>query len=282
MKAHYSIISAQTRPEVHERIIIGLLLISQIKPYFAISKNKLSIVRTLVAKPLFQFLHDTIRQISDAVEKENDYKQLLFSSEEVDHKFSEKYLEYLSRYSNNLVNVSAPVRLDMEIDESVFNMLFCKYVDQLGVAPQEKAIRSVERIKESFYPEVTKYYNTDKTISKKELPGLPMAVNVDLIGKNKKPVFAQIIDFERPVYNIRQDVSAIQFLHDAYGENQSMAFLIGNEPDKSIYPNSHDAWSDLRQWKTASFVEIQEIEKLKKYAIEHNVTPLFAENIQPS
>jgi len=282
MKAHYSIISAQTRPEVHERIIIGLLLIGQNKPYFSVSKNKLNIVKALIAKPLFHFLQDTIQQISDAVEKENDYKQLLFPSEEVDHKFSEKYLEYLSRYSNNLVNVSAPVRLDMEINESVFNTLFCKYVDQLGAAPKEKVIRSVEKIKESFYPQVTKYYNTDKNISKKELPELPMTVNVDLIGKNEKPVYAQIIDFERPVYNIRQDISVIQSLHSAYGENKSMAFLIGNEPDKTKFSQSHEAWSDLRQWKTAEFIEIKEIEKLKKYAIEHNVLPLFQENIQPS
>jgi len=273
MKSHYSILSAVVRPEIQEKISIGLLLVSTNEVYFQVSKTKLSAVRTLLDSSLYKYLNETIKQIDAAVLKEDSNKNTLFAESDKNIQFSQSYLGYMNNYSNNLINFSAPVEIDLSGDEKLFNFLFNKYVDATEII--QKKTKSVEKIKEEFYPQVKNYYYTNKEVTTSDIPTLLMSVNVDLIGKNELPVFGQIIDFERPVYNIRQDVAVLDFLMDAYGTGKSKNFMVGNEPDKNAYPNSHDAWNDLRKGNKFNFLPLDEIEQIKDYAIAHGVQPLF-------
>ena len=200
-------------------------------------------------------------------------KKTIFADSDKNIQFSQSYLAYLNNYSNNLINFSAPVEIDIPGDENLFNFLFNKYVDATGMV--QKKTKSVEKVKEEFYPKIKNYYNTDKEVTTKDIPTLPMSVNVDIIGKNKLPVFGQIIDFERPVYNIRQDVAVLDFLMDAYEPGGTRSYMVGNEPDKTSYPKSHAAWNDLRKWNKFNYLPLEEIEQIKEYAIEHGVAPLF-------
>ena len=274
MKSHYSILSAVVRPEIQEKISIGLLLVSADELFFSFSKNKISILKSLLDPSLYKFLNETIRQIDLAVSSENLKKETLFANNDHSIQFSESYLSYMNRYSNNLINFSSPVQIDLPANDNLYNFLFKKYIDASGSV--QKKTKTVEKVKEEFYPKIKTYYNTDKEITTAEIPKLLMSVNVDIIGKNKIPVFGQIIDFERHVYNIRQDVAVLDFLMDAYEKNKSYSFLIGNEPDKIVFPKSHEAWNDLRKWNKFSYLPLDEIGKVKEYAVEHGVQPLFA------
>ncbi len=273
MKSHYSILSAVVRPEIQEKISIGLLLVSEGELFFSISKHKLSAVKSLIDHSLYRFLNETIRQIESSVSLENSDKKSLFQNSEPSMPFSLGYLSYMNRYSNNLINFSAPVEIELPANAELFNFLFKKYIDSTGYV--EKKTKSVERVKEEFYPDVKNYYNIEKDITPIDLPKLPMSVNIDFIGKNEIPVFGQIIDFERPVYNIRQDVAELDFLMHAYEEGKFCSFLICNEPDSAAYPRSHEAWADLRKWNKTINVPLEEIEKVKEYAEAHGVEPLF-------
>jgi len=102
-----------------------------------------------------------------------------------------------------------------------------------------------------------------------------MTVTVDIIGKNELPVFGQIIDFDRSIYNIRQDIAVLSFLMDAYKPGGTRSFMVGNEPDKAAFPKSHDAWNDLHKWNKFNYLTLEEIEEIKEYAIENNVVPLL-------
>jgi len=273
MKSHYSILSAVVRPEIQEKISIGLLLVTTSDVYFQFSKTKLSAVRTLLDSSLYKYLNETIKQIETTVSTEQSTKETLFAASNKNRQFSQSYLAYMSNYSNNLINFSAPVEIDLEGNENLFNLLFNKYVDSTALV--QKKTKSVERIKEEFYPQVKEYYFTNKEVTTKDIPTLPMSVNVDIIGKNELPVFGQIIDFERPIYNIRQDVAVLDFLMDAYEKVGSKNFMVGNEPNKIIYPKSHEAWQDLRNWNKFNYLPLDEIEKIKEYAVEHGVVPMF-------
>ena len=273
MKSHYSILSAIVRPEIEEKISIGLLLVSTNEVYFQFSKTKLSAVRTLLDASLYKYLNETIRQIEVAVLNEDSNKNTLFANSNKNIQFSQSYLAYMNNYSNNLINFSAPVEIDLPGDEKLFNFLYNKYVDATEII--QKKTKSVEKIKEEFYPQVKNYYNTNKEVTTSDIPNLLMSVNVDLIGKNEWPVFGQIIDFERPVYNIRQDVAVLDFLMDAYDPGKARNFMVGNEPDKNAYPKSHDAWTDLRKGKKFNYLPLEEIDQIKEYAEEHGVVPLF-------
>jgi hypothetical protein len=112
-------------------------------------------------------------------------------------------------------------------------------------------------------------------LSRNEIPELLMTVNVDMIGKNEVPVFSQLIDFERQLNFIQQDVAVLEFLFNALEKQNPKSFLVGNEPDKSAYPKSHTAWNDLRNYSRFEFVALEEIERVKVYAEEHGVMPLL-------
>lgn len=273
MKSHYSILSAVVRPEIQEKISIGLLLVSTNDVYFQFSKTKLSAVKTLLDSTLYKYLNETIKQIEATVCTEKSTKETLFADSNKNMQFSQSYLAYMSNYSNNLINFSAPVEIDLEGNENLFHLLFNKYVDSTVFV--QKKTKSVERIKEEFYPQVKEYYFTDKEVTTKDIPTLPMSVNVDIIGKNELPVFGQIIDFERPIYNIRQDVAVLDFLMDAFETGGSRNFMVGNEPDKIAYPKSHEAWNDLRKWNKFNYISLDEIDLIKEYAVEHGVVPSF-------
>jgi hypothetical protein len=165
----------------------------------------------------------------------------------------------------------------MPVNATLFDFLYKKYVDSVGII--QKKVKPVKQIKEEFYPSVKDYYNTDVQVTPQQIKGLPLSVNIDVVGKNEIEVFAQIIDFERPVYNITQDVGELNLLMGAFDDGKSKNFLIGDEPNKEIYPKSHDAWADLRNWNKLECFPLDEIERLKDYAVKHGVKPLFETEI---
>jgi len=272
MKSHYTILSAVIRPEIQEKISVGLLLVSTNGLFFMCSKNKLSVVRSLIDNSLYKFLNETIRQIDTAIANEKADKGSIFIDTPHSIQFSEGYISYMNRYSNNLINFSAPIQIDLPSDNSLFQFLFNKYVDDATVPV--KRTKSIEAVKADFYPQITSYFNTEKDITTNDLPGLPMSVNVDMIGKNEVTTFAQIIDFERNLNLIQQDVAVLEFLTNALVTEKPKSFMVANEPDKQAYPKSHTAWNDLRHWSKIEFVLLEEIDKIRAYAEEHNVQPL--------
>ena len=46
--------------------------------------------------------------------------------------------------------------------------------------------------------------------------------------------------------------------------------------DRKSFPKSHDTWSNLRNWKKSSFIELEEIGAVKEYAEEHGGAFRFA------
>jgi len=274
MKSHYTILSAVIRPEIQEKISIGLLLVSANGLFFLCSKNKLSVVRSLIDNSLYKYLNETIRQIDTAIEKEKNEKGSIFTDAPHHVQFSEGYLSYMNSYSNNLINFSAPLQIEMEADTKLFQFLYNKYVDAAAVPV--KRTRSVDAIKQDFYPQIGAYYNTEKDVTAADIPALPMSVNVDVIGKNEVTTFAQIIDFERHLNFIQQDVAVLEFLTNALIHEHPKSFMVANEPDKLVYPKSHAAWNDLRRWNKVEYIPIEEIDRVRIYAEVHNVQPLLS------
>lgn len=273
MKSHYTILSAVIRPEIQEKISIGLLLVSANGLFFMCSKNKLSIVRSLIDSSLYKYLNETIRQIDAAISSETAEKGSIFRDAPHSIQYSEGYISYMNRYSNNLINFSEPIQIDMPGDNGLFQFLYNKYVDATAVTVRKT--KSIDVLKADFYPQITTYYNTEKDITTNDIPGLPMSVNVDIIGKNEVMTFAQIIDFERNLNLIQQDVAVLEFLINALSNEKPKSFMVANEPDITVFPKSHTAWNDLRHWNKVEFVPLDEIDRIRTYAQEHNVQPLL-------
>ena len=131
MRTHYSIISASIRPEIGERLAIGLLLLGKEEIFFQFSKDKINILKGLIKDDAYKFFKESLKQITNVVDTENNKKSMLFTeSGFINSTFSKGYLEYLSRYSNNLLNFTTPRIIDLPATKELFISLFRKYIDE--------------------------------------------------------------------------------------------------------------------------------------------------------
>lgn len=275
MRSHFSIISACIRPEIGERIAIGLLLVGGNRVFLQFSKSKQLLLKNLLSANSFGFLKDTIRQITNESERVNQSESELFIENKINQSvFSENYITYLNRYSNNLLNFSPPSIIELEANEQFFGILFKKYVDEFAFATEIIKENLFEKIKNNFFPSVSEFFNIDSEVTAEQIPHLAMPLSVDIIGMNSEPVYAQTVDLCRQNYYIQNDLGILAMLNQAC-YNKSKGFLISSEPDKSLYLKQHNLWRNLRENDLAEYVDISEVEKIHQYASVHRVRPLI-------
>jgi hypothetical protein len=107
----YSIIYAVIRPEIAERISVGLIFVDGDKVDIRYSQQKLDALRGLFPKKEFEFVSQVVSSMptSGNINNVND-------------------INYLSRYSNNLIAVSPLQSIDVESTEQSKNRLFQNYI----------------------------------------------------------------------------------------------------------------------------------------------------------
>ena len=276
MESHFTIISASIRPEIDEKISIGLLLICGEKVLFNYSKDKLNVTKELLHPAAHKYLKDVVKQISAEVFDQNQKSETLFGNNEVAYlnpTFDFNYISYLTKYSNAVLNFSEPKRIDKEADSAIMQLLYKKYVDENVMELTINKQNKFDTVKNNFYSKVQYQFNIEKEFSSKEIPNLPVPLKIDIIGKNERIIYAQSVDLERLPYHIQNDVGIIDTLNQVYG-GQAASFIISSEPNKQIYPKQHQTWQNIRNSNIAEYIDVTEVDKLKKYADDHGVKPL--------
>ena len=107
----YSIIYAVIRPEIAERISVGLIFVDGDKIDIRYSQQKLDALKALLPSKEYAFVSQVICSMptSGKINNIND-------------------INYLSRYSNNLIAVSPLQSIDIEPTEQSKNRLFQNYI----------------------------------------------------------------------------------------------------------------------------------------------------------
>ena len=151
MTTYYSIISALIRPEIEEKITIGLLLFdngSQL--YFSFSTNKLNIAKQLLPANSYNSLEDAIHNVQATALHQQQKTASTASNQVCVDPINSSYIHYLSRYNNNIMSFSAPKEIDVAATESVFNKLYAKFIDDSNssklVATMEGSLMDVNDI----------------------------------------------------------------------------------------------------------------------------------------
>jgi hypothetical protein len=132
--AYYSILFAVINPTTSERVSLGLLFVAANKVVYRWSKQKLSIVNKLLSKERLRLVQFGLKQIEETVNLKNQESDKLLPGA-LDHAFSEQYLNYLSTYSQNTLQISGPEIIEAEYTDEIFDLLFEKYIFQ---DPEEK------------------------------------------------------------------------------------------------------------------------------------------------
>ena len=282
MATQYSILSVLIRPEIQEKISIGLLLFDVDQVYFSYSKNKLTAARTLLSNSSFKILKDTLENIEKKIETDNtNYSDKrgfkIFKNKVFENTFSASYISYLSRYSNNVIAFTNPKDIYLEINSDNFKSLFKKYIDNIieFTEPIHK-VKPFEYIKTQYGSKIKEHYDVNKEVTPQEVQNLITPVRVDFTGKNEIDVYAQTVDMEAGVPTVSSHINAFIQLKTTYLENDIPVkdFIITKEPERSKFPKQHDIWNQLRNSSILNYLDLSESEELIRYAEKHGVKPL--------
>ena len=107
----YSIIYAVIRPEISERISVGLIIVDGDKVDVRYSQQKLDALRGLFPQKEYEF----VSQVVTSMPTDGSVNSVAA-------------IDYLTRYSNNLIAVSPLQTIDIEPTEQSKNRLFRNYI----------------------------------------------------------------------------------------------------------------------------------------------------------
>lgn len=279
MATYYSILSALIRPEIQEKITIGLLLLDENNVFFEYSKNKLNAARTLLSENAYMSLKDALKSIGTSVDMQLKANKAYEMDFEKKSPLTMGYIEYLSRYNNNILAFSSPKVIELEANSSNFSNLYKKYIDNTAVKKEDQFLTAIKPFIVSKRDILLRHFNIDEEITYREIPNLIVPVTVTLIGQNEVATFVQSLNLEKRTDKITNDISEILFLQKAFSTSHkgSVAMAITQEPDKKLFPKQHDIWQQLRNAKDILNYDISEVEKVIDYAEQHDVRPFLKE-----
>ncbi len=282
MLTQYCILSASIRPEIQEKVSIGLLLFNNEEVYFSYSKNKLNATKSLLTRSSFKLLKDILENIEAKIEDDsNDYYSKsgfkIFKNKVFDNTFSSSYISYLSRYSNNIISFSDPKEIGIKINNQNFKDLFGKYIDGLTEKPvvQEK-FKLFDFIKERYKEKIHTHFDINKEVTHEQVKNLITPVRIDFTGRNAIDVYAQTVDMESSPSSVANHINSFIQLKSTYRINKIHVkdFIITKEPNKIIYPKQHDIWVQLKHSNFLNYLDFSDSEAIIEYAEKHGVVPL--------
>jgi hypothetical protein len=280
MATQYSILSILIRPEIQEKISIGLLLFDSEKIYFSYSKNKLELSKDLLSPSSYKILRDIIRNIENKISSDDsNYSEKrgfkIFKNKIFDNTFSPTYINYLSKYSNNIVSFSNPKEISIELTSDNFRILFKKYIDNIiEIKETAHKIKPIEVIKNRFGNKISEHYDIDKKITHGEVENLITPMRIDFIGSNGIDVYVQTVDMEAPIPSVSNEINSFLQLKSIYKNNNVpiQDFIISKEPPKTL-KQQHDIWEQLRNSPLFNHLDLSESEAIIQYAEKHGVIP---------
>jgi hypothetical protein len=282
MKTFYSIVYATIRPDISEKLSLGLIFVSNNKVYFRFSIHKTNLLKHLLPAGPLKSIKLGLKNINSKLNKSqasaNDASIITFDNTVNQAEFSLSYLDYLSNYNNNLITFSKPALIDVEINDEVFNVFFKKFVDDSFEETPKTENKKFELFRKSYFQKVSKQFNIEQKLTSNEIPNLLLPVKFDLVGKNEREVVAEFVNTEKPVSTISHQVNNFYAFKDAVPN--SKRFLVSIEPDKKLFPEQHSIWINLFKEKNlATYIDQKDVALIDAYAKEHGVEPLLKSKI---
>src|SRR5690606_34104994 len=197
------------------------------------SSEKLLAIKGIMHVERYSFVRSYLRSL------ENDISIAIGSSDLFESELSnrnwvtESYINYLSRYSNNLIQFSEPKFIDIDFNPDNFKRLFEKYVYTYGQEAGTVQIEPIfEKVKSQLYPRIDTRVNLDMSLNATHFENLFAPIEVNFIGINETPVAGQAIDFGKKHYNLENDIARFVSLTKAIelkDRIKGQYFVLGRE-----------------------------------------------------
>lgn len=283
MDSFFSIMYLTLNASLNEKVSVGLLMSNGEQTKFKVSETKLGIVRQLLPRENYNILKSYLKSIKAEIDKSHIYYQeieLNLNTEVSNNWISKEYFNYLHRYSNNLVKFSEAKKIDIPLDNSVFEILFSKYVfekeEENILEKHREDILSI--VKEKLFPRIKSNVNIDAVVNPMDFKELISPVNINFLGKNGEIVSGQTMDFSKRYVDLERDLTKyISFTKAVdYEKGGGHYFLVGNEPQKKNNKN-HAIWKHIFESHIVDYVDVNETELIQEYIKSKGVQPYFDE-----
>jgi len=276
MKTIYSILYVTLNTTLNERVSVGMLMSDGFEHYFKFSSEKLTAFKGILNNERFNIVKNYLK----SVEKDICFKpHQLFTQKELKNDWiNEGYISYLSKYSNNIIQFSAPKTIDIDLNTDNFKRVFEKYIFRYTEEIDEIIEFNVySKVKENLFPKIENRVNLELTLTSNDFENLFAPIEIDFLGINEIPLAGQTIDFEKKHYNLENDITRFVSLTKAIeleGNSKGKYYILGREPQKNIDKN-HQLWEHIRDSDFLEFVDIDEVGIVEEYIEQHNVKPFF-------
>ncbi len=274
MKSTYSIVFTPFSVLSNERVNLGLLMIDESgNSMFRYSNEKLSLIRNLLSEDGAKLIKSNLTTLENKFSKgEKEF----FPLQEIKADF----IQYLSSYTNNLISFTPPKSIDVELNEPNFNKLFQKFVFHIIPVVAKPPVSSISLIKKNFTPKVESRVNVDFQLKANEFDFVLFNLNVDMIGKNDRPVLTQFFDFESSPESLKSRITNYISLIKPFEikeQKDGKFFMVADEPSIEQNPQ-HLIWehlleSPLIKKNILEIVPTTELDRVEKYLETHNVRP---------
>jgi hypothetical protein len=252
---------------------------SQGEGIFRFSHEKLNSVKNLFSEEGLKLVKSTLASFEKKFDQSsNDYLSKSAISTEL--------LNYFSYYTNNLISFTAPKLIEVDLNEQIFTNLFEKWVYKgTKEVLKQGTTPYIKRVKDNLIPRVKSRVNVDYRLEAEQYDFLVFNFNVDMIGKNDRPVLTQFVDFnasQQTLKNkINEFVSIIKPL-EIFQNRTGKFFLVGEEPLQEMN-NQHLIWEHLQEstWIKNEILELvtpNEVDKIEEYLEVHDVKPFVEKN----
>lgn len=279
MKTIYSILYVTFNTALNERVGIGLLMSNGLDHQFKFSPEKLLIVKNILDDERYLVVRNYLKSIERELSIGEEQSSQLFAMSSVSEWINERYLGYLSNYSNNIIQFSNPKTIDIELNPSNFKRIFEKYIFRYGSESDEPiSIDVYARVNQNLFPKIEGRVNLTRTLTSADFENLFSPIEVDFIGINGTPVAGQTIDFEKKHYNLENDVARFVSLTKAVelsGHLRGKYFVLGREPQRATDPKGHQLWERIRDSDFLDFVDVDEVGVVAEYIVKNDVKPFF-------
>ncbi|MEB2786377.1 hypothetical protein [Algoriphagus persicinus] len=277
MISTYSIVFTPFSAISNERVNLGLLMINEHgNTMFRYSSEKLSFIRNLLSGAAAKLIKSNLTTLST---KFSENKNEFFPIQDL----SVDFMQYLADYSNNLISFTPPKSIDLELNENNFNKLFQKLVFHDVPVIVKPQISSISLIKKNFMPKVESRVNVDFQLKASEFDFVLFNLNVDMIGKNDRPVLTQFFDFEVSAESLKNRITNYLSLikpFELQEKKDGKFFIVADEPTKEEN-SQHLIWEHLQESplikeRILEIVPTTELDRVVQYLEEHDVRPFVA------
>jgi len=278
MKSFYTILKLSPNIATEDSVAIGVLLFdgTKFRTYFSDRKKRMAYSLLNDKNVNLNFI---INQIIEKVTSINDDKDKVKLFYKFDKLSDVSYFNYISNYSNGIIQFSKPKILFEELDDVGFkrliNFLFKEEVSVNIIKKEDAFIKTRNVIERKLIKKVNDRVHTHYKFNQNVFPAIYFPFDMDCIGLNGSLIGAKSLSFDKSLQVIDKDIShyfaLISSLTSKYNQKlkDNNFYLITEEP-KTIGSKEHKLWESIRYNELIEVINPEESNQVADLIIDKN------------